>query len=416
MTHAPGAGKAAGGLPQYVGRYRVLERIGRGAMGVVYAAEDEQLDRKVAVKLMLADFDQEPDMRERFYREARITGQLAHRNIVTVFDLGEEKNRPFLVMELLEGLQLAEHLQGSGSQSIDAKIDLMIQVCEGLQNAHRCGVIHRDVKPSNLFVTVDRTVKILDFGVARLTASNLTASGFLVGTPEYMSPEQPQGRPVDARSDIFSAAGVFYFMLAGRSPFGSRDLLKMLDAILYETPPPLTTEEAPDALGRVLMKALSKSPADRYQSCAEMSRELDRVRRGLHGATHRVVQAARDRYRDILGIIDQRRALGRSLGIARIDQSCDADIARLRTRFPAFGPRADGSTMVEPMDRSAAQAALEALQTRHNTERAALAAMKEEAAKRLNAASGRESLGGRIAGFWRSLRGRRSTAGPSPRT
>src|SRR5687767_11145055 len=225
MDYPPGEGRSPGTLPKSIGRYRITERIGRGAMGVVYAAIDEQLDRRVAVKLMLADFDQEPDMRERFYREARITGQLAHRNIVTVFDLGEERNRPFIVMELLDGLPLAEHMQAGGSSSTDEKIDLMMQVCEGLQNAHRCGVIHRDLKPSNLFVQRDGSVKILDFGVARLTASNLTASGFLVGTPEYMSPEQPQGRPVDARSDVYSAASVFYFVLTGHSPFGSRDLL-----------------------------------------------------------------------------------------------------------------------------------------------------------------------------------------------
>jgi serine/threonine protein kinase len=217
MDLPPGEGRAPGTLPKSIGRYRITERIGRGAMGVVYAAIDAQLDRRVAVKLMLADFDQDPEIRERFYREARITGQLAHRNIVTVFDLGEERNRPYIVMELLEGLPLAEHMQAGGSQTLDEKLDLMIQVCEGLQNAHRCGVIHRDLKPSNLFVQKDGSVKILDFGVARLAASNLTASGFLVGTPEYMSPEQPQGRPVDARSDVYSAASVFYLNLTGRS-------------------------------------------------------------------------------------------------------------------------------------------------------------------------------------------------------
>ena len=132
-------------------------------------------------------------MRERFFREARITGQLAHRNIVTVFDLGEDDGHPYIVMELLDGLPLAEHLRSARRASLDAKIDLMMQVCDGLQNAHRRGVMHRDVKPSNLFVQRDGTLKILDFGVARLAASNLTASGFLVGTPEYMSPEQAAG-------------------------------------------------------------------------------------------------------------------------------------------------------------------------------------------------------------------------------
>ena len=403
MDYSPGEGRSPGTLPKSIGRYRITERIGRGAMGVVYAAIDEQLDRRVAVKLMLADFDQEPDMRERFYREARITGQLAHRNIVTVFDLGEERNRPFIVMELLEGLPLAEHMQAGGSSSIDEKIDLMMQVCEGLQNAHRCGVIHRDLKPSNLFVQRDGSVKILDFGVARLTASNLTASGFLVGTPEYMSPEQPQGRPVDARSDVYSAASVFYFVLTGRSPFGSRDLLKMLDAILYESPAPLTAEEAPEALSRVLMKALSKAANDRQQHCAEVLDDLARVRKGMQGNAQRVVMAARERYRDILMVIEERRALGRALRIPDIDRHCDADALRLKSRFPAFAPGGSGAPS-DRIDRAVAQAALEALQLRHNAERAALAAMREQVAKPKTA--GRPARRGagmsRFVAFWRN--------------
>ena len=403
MDLPPGEGRSPGTLPKSIGRYRITERIGRGAMGVVYAAVDGQLDRRVAVKLMLADFDQEPDMRERFYREARITGQLAHRNIVTVFDLGEERNRPFIVMELLDGLPLAEHLQAGGSPSIDDKIDLMMQVCEGLQNAHRCGVIHRDLKPSNLFVQKDGSVKILDFGVARLTASNLTASGFLVGTPEYMSPEQPQGRPVDARSDVYSAASVFYFVVTGRSPFGSRDLLKMLDAILYESPAPITPDQAPDALGRVLMKALSKAATDRHQHCADLLEDLARVRKGMHGTAQRVVMAARERYRDILAVIDERRALGRSLRIPDIDRLCDADAQRLKSRFTAFAPTASGAPG-DRIDPAVAQAALEALQLRHNAERAALAAMREQATKPKKVA--RPASGGvgmsRFVAFWRN--------------
>src|SRR5262249_27800718 len=153
----------------------------------------------------------------------KITGQLAHRNIVTVFDLGEDDHRPFIVMELLTGLPLAAHLKTPTAESLETKIDLMMQVCEGLQVAHGKGVVHRDIKPSHLFVQHDGSVKILDFGAARLASSNLTKSGFLVGTPEYMSPEQAQGKTVDARSDVFSAAGVFYFILTGRGPFSSPD-------------------------------------------------------------------------------------------------------------------------------------------------------------------------------------------------
>ena len=369
-----------GGQPEAIGKYRIVERIGRGAMGVVYSAVDEQLDRLVAVKVMLSDFDEEPELRERFYREARITGQLAHRNIVTVFDLGDHDGRPYIVMELLNGLSLADHLQQPEAQDVDAKIDLMMQVCDGLQNAHRTGVIHRDLKPSNMFVQRGGVLKILDFGVARLTASNLTASGFLVGTPEYMAPEQPQGRMVDARSDVYSAASVFYFMLTGRSPFGSRDLMRMLDAILNETPRPLTEDEAPEPLRRVLNKALSKAPEQRFQHCGEMLEELGRARRVHHAMTYRVIHAALERYKQALATIEERRALGRSLGQGDIDAACDEAALRLQSRFPSFARAADGSSLLEPMDRAAAHAALEVLQARHTAELAALAAMREEAA------------------------------------
>ncbi len=174
-------------IPRYIGRYRIIERIGKGAMGVVYAAEDEAMGRRVAVKVMMADLEEEPETRERFYREAKITGQLIHRNIVTVFDLGEERGRPFIVMELLIGVALGEYLRRPEAQKLESKLDLTMQLCEGLQVAHTRGVIHRDIKPSNLFVQEDGALKILDFGVARLATSNLTASGFLVGTPDYRS-------------------------------------------------------------------------------------------------------------------------------------------------------------------------------------------------------------------------------------
>jgi len=399
------AGQTPGNAqPESIGKYRIVERIGRGAMGVVYAARDEQLDRKVAVKLMLSDFEGEPELRERFYREARITGQLAHRNIVTVFDLGDHQGRPYIVMELLNGHSLTDYLQEPEAQDLDAKIDLMMQICEGLQNAHRSGVIHRDVKPSNMFVQRGGVLKILDFGVARLTASELTASGYLVGTPEYMAPEQPMGKPVDARSDVYSAASVFYYMLTGRSPFGSRDLMRMLDAILNETPVPLTEEEAPEALRRVLKKALSKAPEQRQQHCGELLDDLGRARRSYHATTYRVIQAALDRYRQTLAAIQEHRQLGRSLGKPEIETACDESVRRLQARFPAFARAADGLTLLEPMDRAAAHVALEVLQTRHTGELAAIEALREEASAEANPAPAEpESWKDRAASFVRGL-------------
>ena len=212
---------SAPALPERIGRYRVVQRIGRGAMGVVYAAEDDHLGRRVAIKLMLGAFDEDPELRERFFREARITGQLAHRNIVTVFDLGEEGSRPFIVMELLEGQPLGDFLRSGAGPSLDMRLDLMAQVCAGLQSAHAAGVVHRDIKPNNLHVLRDGTLKLLDFGVARLASSNLTANGMLLGTPEYMSPEQARGQKMDARSDVFSASGVFYYIWAAATACSS---------------------------------------------------------------------------------------------------------------------------------------------------------------------------------------------------
>jgi len=255
----------------------------------------------------------------------------------------------------------------------------MMQVCEGLQAAHSKGVVHRDIKPSNLFVQHDGSVKILDFGVARLASSNLTKHGFLVGTPEFMSPEQARGEAVDARSDVFSAAGVFYFMLTGRGPFSSNDLPKMLRAVIHDDPPPLTEAQAPDSLRRTLMKALSKPPADRFQQCVELQAELAKVRRAQGGVAHRYAQAALDRYRQVVATIEERRALGQSLGRTDIDRAATTALARLAARFPEFAKHTDPHALMEPMDGALAQEALSSLQTRHNAELASLAALKMEA-------------------------------------
>jgi serine/threonine protein kinase len=383
-------------LPPKIGRYRVVGRIGRGAMGVVYAAEDEQLGRRIAIKLMLGAFDEDPELRERFFREARITGQLAHRNIVTVFDLGEENGRPFIVMELLEGQPLGEFIRSEAGASLDTRIDLMMQVCDGLQSAHAAGVVHRDIKPNNLHVLRDGTLKLLDFGVARLASSNLTANGMLLGTPEYMSPEQARGQKMDARSDVFSATGVFYFMLTGRPPFPPGDLQKLLQAIISDEPAPLTDEQAPALLREALLRGLAKAPADRYQQCADMRDALEAVRRSLGAATSRIAQAARDRYQQVLAVVEERRALGRAMGLAEVEASCDEALTRIRSRFPAF---ASGNTAAEPTDRAVLNAALQALQVRHNAEQAALAALRERAAGGTGDGSGDRTR----SGFWRGL-------------
>jgi eukaryotic-like serine/threonine-protein kinase len=272
------AGSTARIEVERLGHYRLLERIGGGATSLVFAAHDEAKDRKVALKMIVADLEDEKETRERFYREAKVTAQLFHRNIVAVLDVGEDQGHPYIVMELLDGRPLGDYLCHEPSRSLATNLDLITQVYAGLQAAHECGVVHRDIKPSNLFVQRDGVLKILDFGLARLHASTLTAMGQIVGTPDFMSPEQAAGEKVDARSDIFSAAAVGYLILTGRPPFTGPDLRRTLEALLHEDPASVTDAEAPAALREVLNKGLAKDPARRYQSSAEMLLALQAVR------------------------------------------------------------------------------------------------------------------------------------------
>jgi eukaryotic-like serine/threonine-protein kinase len=261
-----------------LGRYRLLQRIGGGATSLVFAAHDEATDRQVALKMIVADLEDEKETRERFYREAKVTAELLHPNIVTVLDVGEDQGHPYIVMELLDGWPLGEYLSRETSRPLALNLGLIRQLCSGLQAAHECGVVHRDIKPSNLFVQRNGALKILDFGLAKLQASTLTAMGQIVGTPDFMSPEQAAGEKVDARSDIFSAAAVSYLILTGRAPFTGPDLRRTLDALLHQHPAPMTDAEAPAPLREVLEKGLAKNPARRYQSSAEMLRALEAVR------------------------------------------------------------------------------------------------------------------------------------------
>ena len=212
------------GDPAQIGRFRIDGRIGSGAMGVVYSAHDEVMGRQVALKVLIADLESDPDTRARFYREALAAARVIHPNVITIFDAGEDDGRSFIAMQLLHGAPLARYLTSPDAGALERKIDLMIQMCEGLSAAHAHEVVHRDLKPSNLFVQMDGLLKILDFGVARLAGSNMTAAGTMLGTPDYMSPEQARGTQVSASSDIFSAGSVFYFMLAGHKPFKGPNL------------------------------------------------------------------------------------------------------------------------------------------------------------------------------------------------
>jgi serine/threonine protein kinase len=280
MSRSPAA-IARDETPPQIGRYRLIQEIGGGATSTVFSAHDELLQRPVAIKTIAADHADEPETRERFFREAAVTADLHHRHIVSVLEIGEADGRPFIAMELLTGRPLGEHLRQSSTQTLAAKLRLMEELCHGLQAAHDRGVVHRDIKPSNLFVTSEGCLKILDFGLARLQTSTLTANGQILGTPDFMSPEQAAGRKVDARSDVFSAAAVSYFILTGRAPFTGRDLRETLNALIEMPPAPITEAGISGALKRTLVKGLAKSPEQRYARAADMALRFEAVRRSV---------------------------------------------------------------------------------------------------------------------------------------
>jgi len=281
-----------------VGRYELQERIGRGGMGVVYRGKDSMIGRPVAIKMLVSDIDVSEESRERFYREARSAGQLAHRNIITIYDFGEEQGRAYIVMELLSGRSLAGLLAGSDANPIEQQVEIMARMCEGLAFAHARGIVHRDIKPANLFVTAEGQIKILDFGVARISSSKLTRSGLIVGTPDYMSPEQVMGKVVDQRSDVFSAGTVFYELLSRRRPFGAKKLPQILHNVMSVAPVPLTEAEAPAALAAIVMKSLEKDPAQRYQRMVDMLVALTGFLQGWERQTREIAQRACDAYRE----------------------------------------------------------------------------------------------------------------------
>ena len=274
--------------PDKIGRYQILERVGRGGMGVLYRGMDPVLDREVAIKVMLVDFSEDAEqMRPRFYREARAAARLQHRNIVTIFEFAEEANSPYIVMEFLRGTTLAPRMSSPVPLTLDEKLNIVIQLCEALDYAHEQGVVHRDVKPANIFLLNDGTVKLLDFGIAKVTSSTLTREGDVLGSASYMSPEQVSGADsVDGRSDIFSAGVVMFELLAGRKPFHAEAPTAIIMKILHEEPPAIEelVPGLPAPLAAAVRRALAKKAADRYPSAGEMVRELQWIRRALQAS------------------------------------------------------------------------------------------------------------------------------------
>ncbi|HXF67772.1 MAG TPA: serine/threonine-protein kinase [Burkholderiales bacterium] len=280
-----------------LGRYRLVAELGRGAMGVVYRAEDPLLDRAVAIKtiLMAGDAAERAEYEARFHQEARAAGGLNHPNVITIYDIGREGEVVYMAMELLEGTDLRE-LMRRGGVPLAAALDIAAQVADGLAFAHERGVVHRDIKPANIMVVRGQHAKIMDFGIARMRASDMTQTGAIIGSPKYMSPEQVAGRRADHRSDIFSLGVVLYELAAGAPPFPGPEVSLIMHQIATATPRPPSAVNAsvPPMLDLIVAKALQKNPDARYQSAAELAADLRACLAGLpvaEGAAQNAAEA-----------------------------------------------------------------------------------------------------------------------------
>ncbi len=270
-----------------IGKYEIREQLGRGGMGAVYRAYDPVMEREVAVKIILDLALDVPEIKERFYREARTAGKLSHENITIIHDVSEENGRPFIVMEYLTGSDLRTLLERRAPMSATQKLDTALQICRGLAHAHSKDIVHRDVKPANIRILDDGRVKIMDFGIARLGSSALTATGAVMGTPYYMSPEQIQGKKVDRRSDIFSCGVLLFELFTSEKPFRGEEPTSVMYKIVHEEPegierlPCLVSGE----LSAVVSRMLCKDPAARYQNLDEVVGDLEAAKDRLRGAS-----------------------------------------------------------------------------------------------------------------------------------
>ena len=266
------------------GRYRVENELGRGGMAKVYRGQDTVLGRTVAIKILAPQYAEDQGFVQRFRREAQAAARISNQTIVSVFDTGSDDGVHFIVMEYVEGRTLADYLTGGGRIMPDRAIDIAIDVARALEAAHTQGVIHRDIKPGNIMLDGQGDVKVTDFGIARVTATAETVAqtAAVLGTASYLSPEQAQGQPVDVRSDIYSLGCVLFEMVTGRPPFPGDSPVTVASKHVLEqpTPPSQINQDVSPDLDAVILRALAKNPANRYQSATEMREDLERVKRG----------------------------------------------------------------------------------------------------------------------------------------
>src|SRR5215217_7274845 len=291
MLSAGQTGPIAG---RHIGRYRVLSHIGRGGMGEVFLAQDTSLGRKVALKLLRADFTGDEERLRRFRQEARAASALNHPNILTIHEIGQDDTLHFMATEYVEGETLRQHI-ARAPMTLGRVLDVAVQVAGALAAAHHAGIVHRDIKPENVMLRTDGYVKVLDFGLAKLAEPKAvdgagptllqveTEPGLVMGTVSYMSPEQARGLDVDTRTDIWSLGVMIYEMAAGRQPFEAETASDVMSLILQKEPPPLTLflPEVPGELKRIVRKALRKDKEERYQTIKDLLIDLRNLRKEL---------------------------------------------------------------------------------------------------------------------------------------
>jgi serine/threonine protein kinase len=265
------------------GRYRIVRKLGSGGMATVYLAEDQELGRGVAIKILNERHANDEQFVERFRREAKNAAGLSHPNIVSIFDRGQAEDTYYIAMEHLKGRNLKELISARGPAPVHVAVEVTRQMLAALGHAHKNGIVHRDIKPHNVMIDDDRRVKVTDFGIARAGASQMTEAGSIVGTAQYLSPEQARGAAVDQRSDLYSVGIVLYELLTGKVPFTGDSPVEIAMKHLSDTPPPPSelNESVPEELDQIVMRALAKDPARRYQSAEQMDADLERVARGM---------------------------------------------------------------------------------------------------------------------------------------
>ena len=280
----PAVAMPAGPPPAMLGRYQILNEIGKGAMGVVYRARDPMINREVALKAIpLADEFEGRELEEargRFFREAEMAGRLSHPHIVTIFDAGEHDGTAYIAMELLRGRHLVEHTQPERLLPVAVALDLVGRLADALHFAHQRQVVHRDIKPANvMYDPSGAELKITDFGIARLTDSARTRTGVVLGTPSFMSPEQLQGREVTGRSDLFSLAVTLYQLLTAHLPFRADSMPELMLKIVQDPHPRIRAirPDLPEKLDAFFERALGKDPADRFESGAAFAAALRQI-------------------------------------------------------------------------------------------------------------------------------------------